>query len=37
LQFFGTVRLDGASDVLTVALHNLAGDQIYTIDLEPVL
>jgi alkaline phosphatase D len=37
LQFFGTVRLDGASDVLTVTLHNLAGEKLYTIDLEPVL
>jgi alkaline phosphatase D len=37
LQFFGTVRLDGVSDVMTVALHNLAGDKLYTIDLEPVL
>jgi alkaline phosphatase D len=37
LQFFGTVRLDGASDVLSVTLHNLAGDKLYTIDLEPVV
>jgi alkaline phosphatase D len=36
LQFFGTVRLDGASDVLTVALHNLVGEKLYSIDLEPV-
>jgi alkaline phosphatase D len=35
LQFFGTVRIDGASDVLTVALYHLAGDKIYAIDLEP--
>ena len=37
LQFFGTVRLDGASDVLTVALHNLAGEKLYAIDIEPVV
>lgn len=37
LQFFGTVRIDGASDVMTVALYNLAGDKIYAIDLEPVV
>ena len=37
LQFFGTVRLDGASDVMTVTLYNLAGEKLYTIDLEPVV
>jgi alkaline phosphatase D len=37
LQFFGTVRVDGASDVMTVALYNLAGDKIYAIDLEPTV
>ena len=35
LQFFGTVRLDGASDVMTVALYNLQGEKLYSIDLEP--
>jgi alkaline phosphatase D len=37
LQFFGTVRIDGTSDVMTVALYNLAGDKLYSIDMEPVV
>ena len=35
LQFFGTVKIDGRSDALTVRLHNLKGDAIYKLDLEP--
>jgi alkaline phosphatase D len=35
LQFFGTVRISGATGVMTVRLHNLKGDTIYSIDLEP--
>lgn len=35
LQFFGTVRIDGSSDVMTVALYNLQGEKLYAIDLEP--
>jgi alkaline phosphatase D len=35
LQFFGTVRIDGGSEVMTVALHNLHGERLYAVDLEP--
>jgi alkaline phosphatase D len=34
-QFFGTVRIDGASQVMTVALHNLEGKVIYSVNLPP--
>ena len=36
LQFFGLLRISGTSKVLTAELRNLAGDVIYTVDLEPV-
>lgn len=35
MQFFGTVSIAGASRVMTVRLHNLAGDTIYAVDLPP--
>jgi alkaline phosphatase D len=35
LQFFGTVKIDGDSEVMTVALHNLEGKTFYSIDLSP--
>jgi alkaline phosphatase D len=35
LQFFGTVKIDGGSQVMTVALHNLEGKKIYSVDLPP--
>lgn len=35
LQFFGTVRIDGRTDVLTAALHNLEGATIFEVDLAP--
>ncbi|HLO87520.1 MAG TPA: alkaline phosphatase D family protein [Nostocaceae cyanobacterium] len=34
-QFFGTVKIDGKTQVLTVSLHNLIGEKLYSIDLEP--
>ncbi len=34
-QFFGTVKIDGASEMMRVALHNLEGKTIYSIDLPP--
>ena len=33
LQFFGTVQIDGASEVKTVVLHNLHGERLYGVDL----
>jgi alkaline phosphatase D len=35
LQFFGMVRISAATGVMTVRLHNLAGETIYSTDLEP--
>ena len=35
LQFFGFVRISAATRVMTVTLRNLAGETIYTIDLDP--
>jgi alkaline phosphatase D len=34
-QFFGTLRIDGASEVMTVRLHDLAGTTLWSVDLEP--
>jgi alkaline phosphatase D len=36
LQFFGLVRISATSKVMTVELRNLAGDVIYTVDLDPM-
>lgn len=36
LQFFGFVRINAATRVMTIDLRNLAGQTIYSIDLEPV-
>ena len=35
LQFFGTLNIAAASKVLTAKLHNIAGQEIYAVDLEP--
>nr|WP_234301100.1 alkaline phosphatase D family protein [Sphaerospermopsis aphanizomenoides] len=35
LQFFGTVKIDGKTELLTVAFHNLEGEKIYSLDLQP--
>lgn len=35
LQFFGMVKIDSNSEVITVSLHNLAGEVLYSIDLQP--
>jgi alkaline phosphatase D len=34
-QFFGTVRIDGKTAVLTVALHDRAGKRLFSVDLPP--
>ena len=36
LQFFGTLRVDGKTEVLTAQLHDLTGKALYTVDLPPV-
>lgn len=35
LQFFGTLQIDAASKTLTAKLHNVAGKELYSVDLEP--
>jgi alkaline phosphatase D len=35
LQFFGTLKINADSKVMTVALHNLGGKVIYSQDLQP--
>ena len=35
LQFFGTVRIDAKASVMTVRLHNLEGEVLYSVDLNP--
>lgn len=35
LQFFGTVRIDGASEVMTVSLHDREGKTLYQVELTP--
>jgi alkaline phosphatase D len=35
LQFFGMVAIDARTSVMTVRLHNLAGETIYSTDIEP--
>jgi alkaline phosphatase D len=34
-QFFGTLRIDGRSQVMTVRLHDLTGEALYTLELPP--
>ena len=35
LQFFGHAAIDGGSGVLTVTLKNIAGENLYSVDLDP--
>jgi alkaline phosphatase D len=35
LQFFGMVRIDGASEVMRVGLHDLSGKELWAVELEP--
>jgi alkaline phosphatase D len=35
LQFFGTVRVSGREGVLTARLHDVAGQVLFSVDLEP--
>jgi len=35
LQFFGHVKIDGASEAMTVTLRDIADQQLYTVDLQP--
>jgi alkaline phosphatase D len=35
LQFFGMVKISGQDEVMTVSLHNLHGEKLYSLDLPP--
>ena len=35
LQFYGIGRIDGDTQLLTMSLHDVEGEQLYKIDLEP--
>ena len=35
LQFFGTVKINSYSEIMTVALYNLEGKTLYSVDLQP--
>ena len=35
LQFFGLVKIDGKTEVMTVSFHNLLGAKIYSVELTP--
>lgn len=35
MQYFGLARVDGATQVMTVALHDLSGRVLYRVDLQP--
>jgi alkaline phosphatase D len=35
MQFFGTVKIDSNTEVMTVALYNVVGETLYTVDLPP--
>lgn len=35
LQFFGTVKIDGDTQVMTIALYNQEGNKLYSVDLSP--
>jgi alkaline phosphatase D len=37
LQFFGTIQIAGASRVLTAKLHNIAGQELFSVDLPPAV
>jgi hypothetical protein len=34
-QLFGMVKVSGTDEVMTVSLHNLRGEKLYSIDLNP--
>jgi alkaline phosphatase D len=37
LQFFGTIQMAAATKVLTAKLHNIAGQELFSLDLEPAV
>ncbi len=37
LQFFGMIKVSGQDEVMTVSLHNLRGEKMYSVDLNPAV
>jgi alkaline phosphatase D len=35
LQFFGLVKIDGDTEVMTVSHYNMNGEKLYSVDLTP--
>ncbi len=35
LQFFGAVRIDSSTEMMTVSLHDIAGKKLFSVDLPP--
>jgi alkaline phosphatase D len=36
-QLFGMVKISGTDEVMTVSLHNLRGEKLYSLDLSPAV
>ena len=34
-QYFGAVRIDGATEAMTVSLHDVKGDTLFRVSLDP--
>ena len=34
-QYFGMVRIDGATEAMTVSLHDVKGDMLFRVSLDP--
>ena len=34
-QYFGAVRIEGATEVMTVSLHDVKGDTLFRVSLDP--
>jgi alkaline phosphatase D len=35
MQYFGVVKIDGATDAMTVSLHDLTGDTLFRVSVDP--
>jgi alkaline phosphatase D len=34
-QYFGAVRIDGPTEAMTVSLHDVKGDMLFRVSLDP--
>jgi hypothetical protein len=37
MQFFGKIKIDARTSAMTVSLHNVANDKLYSVVLPPLL